>query len=246
MLKIKDIKKIFQGIGIDKGDILVLQSSYKGTGGVENGPEGLIEGLMELVGTNGTLIMPAYNLHSWTEHHYFDIFETPSEVGVVTENFMKREDVKRTRHPIHSLLVWGSLKDELCKIDHKLSFGLDSVFNRLLKFNATYATIGLGIKMPFLPVHYTEAIMKVSSRRRKDFAGIYIDETRQPRMDVYSFYVRTKRGERDPNFKAYEIMCERGKVNMYQYKGVDIFYVKAQDYHKDCMEIIKEFPEMFE
>jgi aminoglycoside 3-N-acetyltransferase len=238
-----DINKSFKDLGLTSGDILILQSSYKGCGGIENGPDGLIDVLMELLGTEGTLIMPAYNFTQWTEKHYFDILETPSEVGLITEIFRKRPEVGRTTHPIHSLSVWGKHKEEFEKLDYTNSFGEDSIFAKLIDKNALYVTIGLGHKMPFLPCHYSEVQVKVPYRRIKDFAGIYIDKKRNANLKVYNFHVRVN--QKNPVHEAHSYLIDNNFVKSYSKNDVLFCYSRAKDYHSNFIDFIKNNPKLF-
>ena len=243
MLKKRDIIDTFISIGVSPGDVLVLQSSFKGCGEVENGPEGVIDALMELLGPEGTLIMPSYNFKSWTEEHYFDILETPSGMGIITELFRRRKDVGRTNHPIHSMSVWGKLKDELESLRYNSSFGPDSIFNRLLDYNALYCTIGLGSKMPFLPCHYSEVLANVPYRRIKHFGGIYVDKNRNAKIEVYNFHVRINK--KDPVYQGHIYLIENGKVYCETHNGVRLCYARAKNYHKGFTDYIKEYPKFF-
>ena len=231
-------------IGVTPGDILVLQSSYKGCGEIENGPDGLIDALMELLGKEGTLIMPAYNFTQWTNHHYFDAIETPSEVGIITELFRQRKDVGRTIHPIHSLSVWGKHKTEFEALDYRSAFGENSIFARLIDYNVLYATIGLGKEMPFLPCHYTEVSLNVPYRRLKDFGGVYMDKDRNANLGVYSFHVR--RNQKNPVFEAHTYCIEKNMVKSYLKDDVLFCYARAKDYHQYFIDYIKKFPQLFD
>ena len=243
MLTSNQIKNGFSSIGLKPGGILVLQSSYKGCGGVENGMEGLIDSLIEFLGPEGTLIMPAYNFQSWTEQHYFDPLETASTVGTITEIFRQRKDVKRTKHPVHSLSVWGKHANSLTNLDYTNSFGSDSVFAYLLKHDTIYATLGLGEKMPFLPCHFTEVSMNVSYRRNKDFGGIYLSEERKPELKVYGFPVRVN--QKNPVFEAHIYLMKKDKVKTHIENDAPICYATAKDYHQFFIDYINEFPDLF-
>jgi len=244
MMTKNDIIQAFNNIGVNKGDILVIQSSYKGCGEIENGAIGLIEALQELLGEEGTLIMPAYNFDFWTKQHYFDILETPSEVGFITEVFRKSNNVARTSHPIHSLSVWGKLKETMVQMDYAGSFDKNSVFALLNELNAMYCTIGLGNKMPFLPCHFTEVEMNVPYRRVKDFAGIYLDINRIPSLRVYNFNVRVN--HKNPVYEAHRYLMEQNFVKTYLQKNIPICFARAKDYHAFFVDYIKKFPQYFD
>lgn len=246
MLKPADVLAAYAAAGVEKGDTLVVQSSYKGTGGVEGGVPALVEALKEVVGGSGTLIMPAYNFTSWTEQHYFDARETPAAIGAVSEVFRLSPGVRRSRHPIHSLCVFGRLRDELCEMDYADSFGPDSVFSKLLDMNVLYSTIGTHTAMPFLPCHYPETLLKVPYRRPKSFSGIYVDEAGRAALRTYGFHVRQVRDQPSPVYPAHVMQFERGFVREHVHLGMSLMFARARDYHESMMDLIRENPAMFE
>ena len=243
MIKIEEIKTAFKSIGITMGDIIVLQSSYKGCGEIEKGPEGLIDALIDILGDQGTLLMPTYNFEMWIKNRRFDIKQTPSEVGIISEIFRKRDDVGRTIHPIHSLAVWGKYKREFESMNYRNSFGRNSIFSKLKKYNALYVTIGLGDKMPFLPCHYTENVMNVSYRKNKNFSGMYTHLDRVSETKTYSFSVRLN--DKNPVFRVHQNLVKLEKVNTYNKNNILLCYSRAKDYHDMFIDYIKKEPELF-
>lgn len=232
-----------EAIGLKPGEVLVLQSSVKGCGEIEGGPQGLIDALIEYLGPVGTLIMPSYNFNNWTEQHYFDILETPSKVGLVSEIFRQMPGVGRTQHPIHCLSVYGRLRSELESLDYQSSFSEEGVFAKLLRDDVLYTTFGLGDKMPFLPCHYSEAHMNVPYRRIKDFAGIYVDSNRNVSTKVYSFHVRNN--SKDPVYEGHTYLVDQQKVKTHMVSNVPICYARAIDYHEDFTDYIRQYPDRF-
>jgi len=245
MLKAADILAAYAAIGVKKGDTLVVQSSYKGTGGVEGGVPALVEALKQVVGEGGTLVMPAYNFTSWTEQHYFDARETPVTIGAVSEVFRLGAGVRRSRHPIHSLCVFGRLRDELCAMDYADSFGPDSVFAKLLDMNVVYSTLGTHTAMPFLPCHYPETLLKVPYRRPKMFSGVYVDEAGKAAVKTYGFHVRQVRDQPSPVYPAHVMQFERGYVKEHVHQGMSLMHARAREYHESMVALIREKPAMF-
>ena len=239
------ILEAFTAVGVKPGDVLVVQSSFRNIRTIDGGPKAIVGALLELVGSNGTLVMPAYNFTSWTEGHYFDVNETPSLVGAIPETFRLTKGVRRTRHPIHSLSVFGKLADELCALDYVDSFAPNSVFAKLLSVNATYSTLGLGREMPFLPCHFSETELKVPYRRQKLFSGIYVDENGKPALKTYGFHVRQLGTKQNPVLESHVILCERHKIHEHVQKGIMVNAAKAVDYHELFINLIGEKPEMF-
>jgi aminoglycoside 3-N-acetyltransferase len=109
MDKIKIINSL-RNLGIKENDVIVVHSSYKalrGDGQITGGPETVIEALKETV-KYGTLMLPALSYESVTiDNRRFDVLNTPSCVGILTEVMRKSEGVFRSVHPTHSISVWG-------------------------------------------------------------------------------------------------------------------------------------------
>ena len=84
-------------LGVKKGDVLLVHTSFRATRPVEGGPEGLIMAILDAIGHEGTLVMP-----SWTENdnEVFDPLNTPvsPDLGVVAEIFWRLPGVVRSNH----------------------------------------------------------------------------------------------------------------------------------------------------
>jgi len=104
----KQLKEALICLGIKPGDKVLIHSSYKSLGGIEEGAAGFFEVVMDLLGTEGTLILPTLTFRPVYETKFFDVRETPSCVGYLTEYFRTQvEGVVRSLHPTHSCAVWG-------------------------------------------------------------------------------------------------------------------------------------------
>ena len=113
----KQLKEVLICLGIKPGDKVLIHSSYKSLGGIEEGAAGFFEVVMDLLGTEGTLILPTLTFRPVYETKFFDVRETPSCVGYLTEYFRTQvEGVVRSLHPTHSCAVWGKDYDGELKI----------------------------------------------------------------------------------------------------------------------------------
>ena len=96
------------GLGVRKPGTLLVHSSLKSLGNLPDGPETAVEGLLEALGSEGTLLMPALSYATVKEENpVFDILNTPSCVGALTEFFRKRNGTIRSVHPTHSVCGIG-------------------------------------------------------------------------------------------------------------------------------------------
>ncbi|MGB9938060.1 MAG: AAC(3)-IV family aminoglycoside N-acetyltransferase [Methanobacterium sp.] len=84
-------------LGVEKGGVLVVHTSFKAIRPVEGGPEGLIMAILDSVGSEGTLVMP-----SWTgnDNEVFDpmITNASPDLGVVADIFWRLPGVIRSNH----------------------------------------------------------------------------------------------------------------------------------------------------
>lgn len=59
----------FQKAGLTSGDVLLVHSSYKSFGGVEGGPQTVIDAIRSILTDEGTLIVPTFNYDFVMENH---------------------------------------------------------------------------------------------------------------------------------------------------------------------------------
>ncbi len=94
-------------LGIKKTDTLLIHSSMKAIGQVENGGDTVIDAFIEYL-SQGLLIFPT---HTWKqineEYSVFNPLTEPSCVGLLTNLFFKRPNVYRSLHPTHSVAAIG-------------------------------------------------------------------------------------------------------------------------------------------
>lgn len=96
-------------LGIRPGDTVLMHSSWKSLGGVEGGVKGFFETFIDLLGPEGTLILPALSYETVTdEQPVFDAVNTPSCIGYLPEYFRTQvPGVVRSLHPTHSCCMTG-------------------------------------------------------------------------------------------------------------------------------------------
>ena len=102
----EEVKAALTEVGVEQGDVLLGHFALNWFGYIEGGAESLIDTLLELLGPEGTLVMPTFSF-SWLGRAPFDPGTTPSRVGAVTNCFWRRPGVKRSAHPTHSFAAFG-------------------------------------------------------------------------------------------------------------------------------------------
>jgi len=85
-------------LGVTPRQVLLVHASFRALRPVEGGPHGVIDALLEVLGPEGTLVMP-----SWTgrDDLPFDARTTPAsaDLGVLADTFWRMPGTRRSAHP---------------------------------------------------------------------------------------------------------------------------------------------------
>jgi len=243
MLTYNELLNGFRQTGVKRGDTIMVHTSYKSLGGVEGGVEPVIECMLELVGPQGTVLFPTFNFQSWTEMHYFDILETPSKMGAITDIARQRPDALRTPHPIYSFAALGRQKNEFAACEDKEAYGPNSAFALFHKTNGMILSIGLDFNSTFSMHHYIEFNVGCDYRRIKEFSGIYIGYDRIPQIKTYSMFVRKNERVKTYIVPGMNDLLARGVIKEVQVGTARVHFATAQEFFDNMAVIIRKHPE---
>jgi aminoglycoside 3-N-acetyltransferase len=150
-----DIFLALKNLDIKKGDTLMVHSSLKGLGKIENGPKDIINAILELIGDNGNVLMPAFTISGSmyetlsNKELLFDPTNTENiSTGVISKVFSKDFATKRSIHPTHSISCMGPLANYFCEYHAETgnNFGEGTPFGKALEVNAKILGIGVDFK----------------------------------------------------------------------------------------------------
>jgi len=144
----RDIVLGLQKLGLKRNSIVLVHSSLSRFGYVLGGANTVIEALIEVVGVNGTLLMPAFT-NIVDVDATFDVRTKPCDksMGIIPETFRRRKDTLRSLHPSHSLTAVGA-KSKGMVADHDLSvtpFGDKTPFSRLVQWGGFILFLGVDL-----------------------------------------------------------------------------------------------------
>lgn len=228
---------------VSAGDTVMLHSSYKSLGGVDGGPQAVIDALMDAAGPEGTVLLPTFTIRSWCEEHYFDYLETPGETGIIGEFGRQRPDAWRTHHPMFSFAVLGAGHEKYYTNDVRDAFGPRSIFDLFYQDGGLIVSLGvLDFNSTFTFVHYVERAAGCSHRRRKTFAGLYVDEYGNASLRTYSMFVRATQRHRTEVNPASICLYRQGVIGMETIGPADAIFARARDYFDAMAVIVRERP----
>ena len=228
------LKELASHLRLQKGDRIFVTSDVKQLlyDCIEHGDETdlqiLIDGILKIIGKEGTLVFPTFNW-AFCKGEAYDHYKTPCKTGSLGKLALQRDDFKRTKHPIYSFAVWGNGQEEMCAMENKSSFGKDSPFTYMLKNGFKNLFIDKDLQHSFVFVHYVEeSVGPVPYRYLKDFTADYTDEGGHTSRRTYSMNVRDLDLDVENVIYAYEPefeekgVMQRFFVNGLEYKLIDL------------------------
>lgn len=112
----KKLEDDFIKAGLKKGDHVLVHSSLSKIGHLTDGPKTFVDALFAVIGDEGTLLMPTspnavFQFDYIQKNKEFDVLNTPSKTGKITEYFRTLPGVRRSWHPTEPVSAKGALAD---------------------------------------------------------------------------------------------------------------------------------------
>lgn len=149
----------------------------------------IIKTLLEKLGPNGTLIVPTFSFKS-IKSKFFDIKNTPSEMGMISEIIRKHPNSIRTGHPVYSFAVLGKKKFFFKNMNNFDAFSSKSPFQKIYDYNFKIAIMDLPDSKSMTFYHFIEQINKIDYRFIKEFSVKYKNHKGLIKKKKYKIFVR--------------------------------------------------------
>jgi aminoglycoside 3-N-acetyltransferase len=233
--------------GIETGDTVLLHSSlsrflkkYKSKE-IQVSPKDILESFLIASGEKGTLIFPTYNF-DFTKGITFDICNTRSETGVLSEAARLHPDSVRTGHPLFSFAVIGYHKNIFENLCNFSAFGKDSPFAKLLELEGKIAALDVAGEFCMTFYHHVEEMENAPNRFHKVFRGNYIDKYGVQSEKEFNVYSRkTEEGVETDVKPMEEYLWSKGLYSGYRPgEGSCLHVIKADRVYDEASAIIKE------
>lgn len=169
---IKELDEFLDKMGVKEGDTLIVHSSMSGIKGFGLSAEEILSYLEKRVGPQGYLVLPAYpdykemgivsdyNEIDDTEYEY-DVLNTKSWTGYLTEVFRKQNGTIRSCYPNNSLAVRGQNLETVFENELKsdLAYDRNSVWNFCMNNHAKILFLGIHAHHSISEIHIAEDYM---------------------------------------------------------------------------------------
>jgi aminoglycoside 3-N-acetyltransferase len=148
-------------LGLQRDMIVMVHSSLSRVGWTQGGPIAVIQALLEVLGPDGTLVMPAESpqLADPAGHDVFDPQITPTTMGAIPEAFRKHPGTVRSSHPLVSVCANGR-RAQAIVAEHALEFceGRGTPFEKLYDLDGWTLLLGVGFNR-CTALHYAESLV---------------------------------------------------------------------------------------
>jgi len=159
----KDLVDVMKGMGMQKGSVVFIHSSmtefYNYTGAAND----LIDKVLEEIGEEGTLMMPAYpRINEKIDDEVdFDVLNSPSGAGYLTEVFRKLPGAKRSINLQHSVCAYGKMADYFVSEHHRSLTAWDefSPYYKMSQVNTFVFALGLPFFLGTI-IHCCDSILR--------------------------------------------------------------------------------------
>jgi len=140
----EDIVAGLRQIGIAAGDLVMVHSSLSAFGEIVGGADTVIDALMEVIGRDGILAMPAFTCTAVGENDPpFDPKTSPAHTGKISDTFWRRPGVLRGLHPTHSFAACGERAAEFLRSrDVNDTFDRNGPFGKLYDWSGKVLCFG--------------------------------------------------------------------------------------------------------
>ena len=175
MHKKSDLLTQIKALGIKPDDTLLIHSSMKAVGEVENGADTVLDAFIEYL-DQGLLVFPT---HTWKqineEYNCYNPLTEPSCVGILTNLFLKRAGVIRSWHPTHSVAALGKDAESFVSGDEECDTPCSrkSCWGKLYDREAKILFLGCSLKTNTI-LHGVEEWNNISMRLTPEYRHLRI------------------------------------------------------------------------
>ncbi len=230
------IIKFLKDFGICEGDSLLVHSSYDSLKQSRKLPKEIIDDLLDLVGQNGNLIMPANRVFKVDcDPIEFNVNRTRVWSGALPFAMLLRKDAEKSRFPINSVVVIGKdakeiVSNNICE-DYTTPCGLNSSWHQCYLKNAYILGIGIDLTHSLTMTHvvedswedewpisdwYDEVKYKITDN---DFQKVVTIRQRKEKWGKFYFAER----------KLAKDLYRASILKAFRVEGVDIQLIKSQE-----------------
>ena len=241
-MQLKKIEEKFRRVGVKKGDTVMIH----GDAGVaallktkkHNKIQALFDELQKFIGKKGTILIPSFS-YSACFGKTFDVNKSPSTLGLFSESFRKRSNVKRTLHPIFSFTIYGKKLKFFNSAKINTCFGIGSIFDYFKKVNGKIICLGCSFNRVTF-IHHAEEIFGVNYRYKKIFNGTVKVRKKKHKIKV-DYFVRKLNDDTSLNLdKLYQYLLRNKLIKEVDFGRYKLKAIPSKSLFETTIKLLKK------
>lgn len=246
---IKDLEAAYLSAGVRKGSTVLLKTDIRFLGVFDKKgyDESVLHAHFEVLSnlidlSQGTLIVSTSSTNLSNTDTVFDLDNTPSERGVLTEFIRKLPETIRSFHPFHSYAAIGKDAKLIVSNVSRHAFGPDTPEERLINMNALCISVGLPVTATCTTVHHIEFLIGVPYRYTKEFLHPVLRD-KLIRHELFYMYVNYRQCEinRNRGVKIFQAFYDAGfKVHKETLGRGSIYSYSLAEFYESTMNAFKD------
>lgn len=244
--RIVELKDLFQSLGLKKNDAVFIHSSLFSLGIIENGIEGFHKALIEVVGREGTIIVPTFT-YSFRRNQIFDIQNTPSakNLSIYSEFIRNDKNAIRSSDPLFSMAAIGPNAKKLMARNSFNCFGENSIYEKIFEQDIKFLCIGITYSTGLSAFMHLEKKSNIPYRKDLKLKGTSKDIKGKEFNDCAIHFAKDETFFQDAKTDRENIGNYLEKTNISKslnFKYGKHFLIKAKNFEHSVLEKLYENP----
>lgn len=243
MVAKSNIEAGLRKLGLETGDTVLVHSSLKSFGQVEGGADAVIDAVLAAIGPDGCAVVPTLTLGASESPVVFDVRESVSTSGLVTNVFRMRPEARRSHHPTSSAAAIGLHARDVTEHHKDTPCGLGSPYGQVYQRGGWCVFLGAKWSSNTM-FHVAEEIAMPEYLRFAEFRdAIIVDESGGRSTVAFRRYNCYQTGVQRDLAKMGPIFEAAGVVRHAIVGASECMAIRARDVIDLSVELLRKHPE---
>jgi len=211
-----ELNKVWNLINIKKNDNIYITGNISFLGKMKETDicKNFYQSLKKAIGNKGSIFFPTHTWSLISKKIPFCVETSKSESGVLTEYLRKQKNSVRQMHPFASVSCIGPCANLIKKSNNIHAYGKGSPFEKIIKLNSKFISIGLKPNFTCSQIHQIEFEKNVPYRYIKEFKKKinYKNKIIEKKFCLHVLYKNIKLKHRDNNEKIFKNFLKYNKI----------------------------------
>ena len=244
---LRNLTAAYLDLGLARGDIVYVTGNLAALGVAEGISNKLAilemhyKALENVLGKSGTIAFPTHSFSLCNTTNEFDLHNTVSESGILSEFLRQQHGAIRQFHPFSSISAIGKNALDICADTTRHAYGPFSPTARLIEADAKFVSIGMKPELTCSNVHHSEFCMGVPYRYSKEFMHPVVRSQISSHEPFYLFvtYLNIEL-RRDSNRKIFKYFRKNHEISNKIVDRGNIYCYSMLDFHESTLDLMRQ------